>query len=163
MYAHALELANTASEKAADVLTHAAPAAHAGPVVATGAWGLAIWALVGVYVILVAILACFGFHRGMLVSTCWRKRTKLKEIERTVATKEHVELVVNAVVTREVQQLRVEMHQEFRRFHAEITQRLDSFQSQMTQRLDSQTRWLMTSTIVLFLAMLGNIVKDFLR
>jgi hypothetical protein len=86
-----------------------------------------------------------------------------EEIDRTVATKEHVELVVNAVVTREVQQLRVEMHQEFRRFHAEITQRLDSFQSQMTQRLDSQTRLLTTSTIVLFLAMLGNIVKDFLR
>jgi hypothetical protein len=31
------------------------------------------------------------------------------EIDRTVATKEHVEMVV----TREVQQLRVEMHQEF--------------------------------------------------
>jgi hypothetical protein len=86
-----------------------------------------------------------------------------EEIERTVATKEHVELVVNAVVTREVQQLRVEMHQEFRRSNAEMTQRLDGFQSQVTQRLDSQTRWLMTSMIVLFLAMLGNILKDFLR
>ena len=76
-----------------------------------------------------------------------------EEIERTVATKEHVELlVVNAVVTREVQQLRVEMHQEFRRANAEVT-----------QHLDSQSRWLVTSTIVLFLAMLGNIVKDFLR
>jgi len=88
MYAHALELATNVSEKAADVLTHAGagavPGPHAGPVVASGAWGLAIWALVGVYVILVAILACFGLHRGMLVSTCWRKRTKLKEIERTV-------------------------------------------------------------------------------
>ncbi len=84
MYAHALlnELATTASDKAADVLS--APAPHAGPVVATGAWGLAIWALVGVYVILVAILACFGLHRGMLVSTCWRKARKLKEIERTI-------------------------------------------------------------------------------
>ena len=50
-----------------------------------------------------------------------------EEIERTVATKEHVELVVNAVVTREVQQLRVEMHQEFQRFDAQITQRLDGF------------------------------------
>ena len=82
-----------------------------------------------------------------------------EEIERTVATKEHVEMVV----TREVQQLRVEMHQEFRRSNAEMTQRLDGFQSQVTQRLDSQTRWLMTSMIVLFLAMLGNILKDFLR
>jgi hypothetical protein len=97
-----------------------------------------------------------------------------EEIDRTVAPKEHVELVVNAVVTREVQQLRVEMHQEFQRFDTQITQRLDGFQSQMTQRLDgfqsqitqrldSQMRWLMTSMIVLFLAMLGNIVKDFLR
>ena len=96
------------------------------------------------------------------------------EIERTVATKEHVELVVNSVVTREVQQLRVEMHQEFQRFDTQITQRLDGFQSritqrldgfqsQITQRLDSQMRWLMTSLIVLFLAMLGNIIKDFLR
>ena len=82
-----------------------------------------------------------------------------EEIERTVATKEHVEMVV----TREVQQLRVEMHQEFRRSNAEMTQRLDGFQSQITQRLDSQARWLMTSMIVLFLAMLGNILKDFLR
>jgi hypothetical protein len=71
-----------------------------------------------------------------------------EEIERTVATKEHVEMVVS----REVQQLRVEMHQELRRFNAEIT-----------QRLDAQSRWLVTSTIVLFLAMLGNIIKDFLR
>jgi hypothetical protein len=97
-----------------------------------------------------------------------------EEIDRTVATKEHVELVVNAVVTREIQQLRVEMHQEFQRFDTQITQRLDGFQSQMTQRLDgfqsqitqrldSQMRWLMTSMMVLFLAMLGNIVKDFLR
>ena len=82
-----------------------------------------------------------------------------EEIERTVATKEHVEMVV----TREVQQLRVELHQEFRRSNAEMTQRLDGFQSQITQRLDSQARWLMTSMIVLFLAMLGNILKDFLR
>ncbi len=71
-----------------------------------------------------------------------------EEIERTVATKEHVELVV----TREVQQLRVEMHQEFQRFDAQIT-----------QRLDRQMRWLVSSTIVLFPAMLGNILKDFLR
>jgi len=86
-----------------------------------------------------------------------------EEIERTVATKEHVELVVNAVVTREVRQLRVEMHQEFRRFHSEMTQRLDTFQAQITQRLDSQMRWLMSSMTVLFLAMLGNILKDLLR
>ena len=103
------------------------------------------------------------------------------EIDRTVATKEHVEMVVN----HEVQQLRVEMHEEFQRFDARITGRLDTFQDQMTrrfdafesemtrrfdafqiqvtQRLDSQMRWLMTSLIVLFLAMLGNILKDFLR
>ena len=97
-----------------------------------------------------------------------------EEIERTVATKEHVELVVNAVVTREVQQLRVDMHQEFQRFDTRITdrldpfenrmsQRFDAFQHQVTQRIDNQARWLMTSMIVLFLAMLGNIVKDFLR
>jgi hypothetical protein len=82
-----------------------------------------------------------------------------EEIDRTVATKEHVEMVV----TREVQQLRVEMHQEFQRFDARITQRLDGFQNQVTQRLDSQMRWLMTSFIVLFLAVLGNIIKDFVR
>jgi Mg2+ and Co2+ transporter CorA len=104
-----------------------------------------------------------------------------EEIERTVATKEHVELVVNTVVTREVQQLRVEMHQEFQRFDARVTdrldtftsrldtfesrisQRFDAFQAQVTQRFDSQSRLLMTSMIVLFLAMLGNILKDFLR
>ena len=85
------------------------------------------------------------------------------EIDRTVATKEHVELVVNNVVTREVQQLRVEMHQEFQQFDAGITQRLDGFQSQVTQRLDSQMPWLMTSLIVLFLAVLGNSIKDFVR
>ena len=110
------------------------------------------------------------------------------EIDQTVATKEHVE----TVVTREVQQLRVEMHEEFQRFDGRVTDRLDTFQNQMTrrfdafesemtrrfdafkartpsitesdpQRLDSQSRWLMTSLIVLFLAMLGNIIKDFLR
>jgi hypothetical protein len=92
------------------------------------------------------------------------------EIDRTVATKEHVEMVVS----REVQQLRAEMHEEFQRFDARITGRLDTFQDQMTrrfdtfqnqvtQRLDSQMRWLTTSVIVLFLAMLGNIIKDFLR
>lgn len=73
-------LATTVADKS-DVLTPASP--H-GPVVANGAWGLAIWALVGVYVLLVAILACFGLHRGMLVATCWRKRVKLKEIEQTI-------------------------------------------------------------------------------
>jgi hypothetical protein len=100
-----------------------------------------------------------------------------EEIERTVATKEHVEMVVS----REVQQLRGEMHQEFQRFDGRVTdrldtfagrldafesrmsQRFDAFQAQVTQRLDSQSRWLMTSMIVLFLTMLGNIVKDFLR
>jgi hypothetical protein len=92
------------------------------------------------------------------------------EIDRTVATKEHVEMVV----TREVHQLHVEMHEEFQRFDARVTDRLDTFQDQMTrrfgafqsqvtQRLDSQMRWLVTSFIVLFLAILGNIVKDFLQ
>jgi hypothetical protein len=92
------------------------------------------------------------------------------EIDRTVATKEHVEMVV----TREVQQLRVEMHEEFQRFDTRVTDRLDTFQdqvtrrfdafqNQITQRLDSQSRWLITSLVVLFLAMLGNIIKDFLR
>jgi uncharacterized membrane protein YheB (UPF0754 family) len=92
------------------------------------------------------------------------------EIDGTVATKEHVEMVV----TREVQQLRVEMHEEFQRFDARVTDRLDTFQdqvtrrfdafqNQITQRLDSQSRWLITSLVVLFLAMLGNIIKDFLR
>jgi hypothetical protein len=80
------------------------------------------------------------------------------EIERTVATREHVEMVV----TREVQQLRVEMHAEFRRFEARITDRLDAFQAQITQRLDSQTRWLATSLIALFVAVLANILKDVL-
>lgn len=80
------ELATTAADKT-EVLATSVPHGH-GPVVATGAWGLAIWALVGVYVLLVAILACFGLHRGMLVSTCWRKRDKLKEIERTIVLPE---------------------------------------------------------------------------
>ncbi|MGZ5970908.1 MAG: glycosyltransferase [Polyangiales bacterium] len=78
------ELANHAAEKAGDVLSTAAATPPHGPVVAHGAWGLAIWALVGVYVILVAVLACFGLHRGMLVSTCLRKRARLKEIERSI-------------------------------------------------------------------------------
>jgi DNA anti-recombination protein RmuC len=106
------------------------------------------------------------------------------EIERTVATREHVEMVVNTVVTREVQQLRGEMHEEFRRsemrisdrldsFQSEMTRRLDGFQTQMnhrmdafqaqvTQRLDSQTRWLATSLIALFVAVLANLLKDIL-
>ena len=81
------------------------------------------------------------------------------EIERTVATNEHVDMVVNAVVTREVQQLRVEMHEEFRRTEERITDRLDRFQVQMTQRLDGQTRWLTTSTIILSTASLAALKK----
>ena len=80
------------------------------------------------------------------------------EIESTVATKDHVELVVS----REAQQLRVEMHEEFSRFETRLTTRLDAFQQHISQRLDSQGRWVVTSLIVLFLAMLGNIIKDFL-
>jgi hypothetical protein len=48
-------------------------------------------------------------------------------------------------------------------FEREMTRRFDAFQNQITQRLDNQSRWLNTSLIVLFLAMLGNILKDFLR
>jgi hypothetical protein len=44
-----------------------------------------------------------------------------------------------------------------------MTQRFDSFQSQLNRRLDSQMRWMMTSMVVRFPAMPGNIVKDFLR
>ena len=44
-----------------------------------------------------------------------------------------------------------------------MTRCFDAFQSQVTQRLDNHSRWLNTSLIVLFLAMLGNILKDFLR
>ncbi len=57
------------------------PAAPLAPAVSGTPWGLAIWALVIVYIVLVAILACFGMHRGMLVQTCWRKRRKLHQIE----------------------------------------------------------------------------------
>lgn len=53
------------------------------------------------------------------------------EIEGTVATKEHVEMIV----TREVQQLRVELHEEFQRFDVRVTDRLDTFQDQVTRRL----------------------------
>jgi hypothetical protein len=45
----------------------------------------------------------------------------------------------------------------------EATRRFDAFQNQITQRLDSQSRWLNTSLLVLFLAILGNILKDFLK
>src|SRR4051812_17927688 len=83
------ELATAAADKAGDVLSTAAATPPHGPVVAHGAWGLAIWALVGVYVILVAVLAAFGLHRGMLVSTCLRKRTQLKEIERSIEVPEN--------------------------------------------------------------------------
>jgi hypothetical protein len=82
-----------------------------------------------------------------------------EEIERTVATKEHVDMVV----TREVQQLRVEMHEEFRRADERITQRLDNFQAQITQRLDGQSRLLAGSMAAVFLAVFANILKDFLR
>ncbi len=75
------------AEAGADVLranVSAASAPHA-PFVATGTWGLLVWALVGVYVILVAVLTAYGLHRGMLVATCIRKRGQLKEIEQTIA------------------------------------------------------------------------------
>jgi len=69
----------------AEVTKHAASAGDVpgGPPLAPvgSPWGLAIWALVIVYIVLVAILACYGMHRGMLVSTCWRKRDKLRAIE----------------------------------------------------------------------------------
>src|SRR5437868_7068824 len=64
-----------------DALTTGVEASPLQPsTVVHGPWGLAVWALVGVYILLVAVLALYGMHRGMLVSTCWRRRTKLKEI-----------------------------------------------------------------------------------
>ena len=53
------------------------------------------------------------------------------EIDRTVATKEHVEMVV----TREVQQLRVEMHEEFQRFEQSDARQRDS--SDFDGRIDA--------------------------
>ena len=85
--------------------------------------------------------------------------------------------MVNAVVTREVQQLRVEMHQEFQRSRCAMidqiaaARQLSEPDHAAARRLSESddaaarqpVRWLMTSMIVLFLAMLGNILKDFLR
>ena len=78
------------SDVANDVANHATvaadtPASPLAPAVAHGPWGLAIWALVSVYIFLVAILALYGMHRGMLVSTCWRKWRKLRSIEQEVS------------------------------------------------------------------------------
>jgi hypothetical protein len=86
-----------------------------------------------------------------------------EEIERTLATKEHPELAGNAVVTRKVQQLRVEMHEEFRRVSGEFAQRLDTLQNRVAQRLDHQRCGLMSSIPVLFLPIMGNIRQDLLR
>ncbi len=79
------------SVKVVEAVGGGAAATPAGPVVAHaahGTWGLAIWALVIVYVMLVAVLACFGVHRGLLVYTCLRQRRRLEQIERTIVLPE---------------------------------------------------------------------------
>ncbi|MGH6896567.1 MAG: hypothetical protein ACREJ5_08465 [Geminicoccaceae bacterium] len=99
------------------------------------------------------------------------------EIDRTVATKEHVEIVV----TREVQQLRVETHEEFERRKCQgsgplartlghweavedtMLRRFDSFERGIPTSLDAHFRRTMTWGGLLYLAMLGNVLKDFLR
>jgi cellulose synthase/poly-beta-1,6-N-acetylglucosamine synthase-like glycosyltransferase len=76
-------------EGVGDALTTGAEASPLQPsTVVHGPWGLAVWALVGVYILLVAVLALYGMHRGMLVGTCWRRRSKLKEIERSIEVPE---------------------------------------------------------------------------
>src|SRR5258708_36598898 len=87
------ELVVAVSDVVTDVADHASaataaadtPASPLAPVVAHGPWGLAIWALVSVYILLVAILALYGMHRGMLVGPCWRKWRKLRGIEHEVS------------------------------------------------------------------------------
>jgi len=106
------------------------------------------------------------------------------EIDRTVATKEHVELVV----TREVQQLRVEMHEEFQRrkcpkaraafqgseplartlnhwaaVQDTAMRHLDSVEQAVLTKMDSNFRRNMLWVGLLYLAVLGDIIKDFLR
>ncbi|MEO7096732.1 MAG: hypothetical protein ABI175_25970, partial [Polyangiales bacterium] len=76
-------------DRVGDALTSGAEASPMQPSpVVHGPWGLAVWALVGVYILLVAVLALYGMHRGMLVGTCLRRRTKLKEIERSIEVPE---------------------------------------------------------------------------
>jgi cellulose synthase/poly-beta-1,6-N-acetylglucosamine synthase-like glycosyltransferase len=54
------------------------------PQLAHGAWGLAIWALIGAYAVLVGILSLYGMHRGIMVATCLRQSKKLKAVETTI-------------------------------------------------------------------------------
>jgi hypothetical protein len=55
------------------------------------------------------------------------------------------------------------MTRRFDAFDNAITRRFDAAQSQVRQRLDCRMRWLMTLLIVRFLAILGNMLRDFLR
>ncbi len=66
-----------------DALT-GAEASPLQPALAHSTWGLAIWALVGVYAAVVLVLAFYGIHRGILVLTCVRKREQLRKIEHTI-------------------------------------------------------------------------------
>jgi cellulose synthase/poly-beta-1,6-N-acetylglucosamine synthase-like glycosyltransferase len=87
--AHLSTTANAAVNDVPAQSAAASPVGHALPHVAPhGSWGIAIWLVVSVYVALVAVLAFFGFHRGMLVTTCWRKRRLLEAIERTPSIEE---------------------------------------------------------------------------
>jgi hypothetical protein len=119
------------------------------------------------------------------------------EIDRTVATKEHVEMVVTRevqqlrvemVVTREVQQLRVEMHEYFARLNyptgsaarppsepaARTTSpstggepalfcHIDAVEQAVLAKMDETFHRNMFWVGLLYLAMLGNIIQDFLR
>ena len=106
------------------------------------------------------------------------------EMDRTVATKEHVEMVV----TREVQQLRVEVHEQFKRrkyaktsrgyqisepasrtlnhwaaVEGTVMRHFDSVEQAVITKIDANFRRNMIWVGLLYLAMLGNILKDFLR
>jgi hypothetical protein len=106
------------------------------------------------------------------------------EIDRTVATREHVELIV----TRDVQQPRVEMHKQFERrkspksseafgasepsvrplsrwaaVERNIMRNFDSVERAVITKMDTNFRRSMIWVGLLYLATLGNIIKDFLR
>jgi hypothetical protein len=106
------------------------------------------------------------------------------EIDRTVATKEHVEIVV----TREVQQLRVEMHEYFARLNhptgsaarpppeptarttthwiggePAVFRHIDAVEQAVLAKMDETFHRNIFWVGLLYLAMLGNIIKDFLR
>jgi hypothetical protein len=106
------------------------------------------------------------------------------ELDRTVATKEHVEMVV----TREVQGLRVEMHHEFERqkfpktsearqvsrpaactsnhwaaVEGTAMRHFDLVERCVLSKMDANFHRNMIWVGLLYLGMLGNIIKDFLR